>query len=58
MIGKLVTTPADLIKLSGVVKMKLLKRLYMMNQLKTLMLFRLLILVKKVDYNKNLPKLK
>ena len=58
MIGKLVTTPADLIKLSGVVKMKLLKRLYMMNQLKALMLFRLLILVKKVDYNKNLPKLK
>ena len=44
-IGKLETTPVDLSKRSDVVKMKLLKRLNIMNCLKKLMLFRLSILV-------------
>ena len=44
-IGKLETTPVDLSKRSDVVKMKLLKRLNIMNCLKNLMLFRLSILV-------------
>ena len=40
-IGKLEATLVDLSKLWDVVKMKLLKRLCMMNYLKKLMLFRL-----------------
>ena len=43
-IGKLETTPTDFKKLNNVVKMKLLKRLCMMNWLKKLMLFRVLTL--------------
>ena len=46
-------TPADLSKLSNVVKMILLKRLNIMSYLKKLMLFRLLLLVIKAEYNKN-----
>ena len=44
-VEELVPAPADLSKLSEVVKMMSLKRLNMMNCLKNLMLFRLLILV-------------
>ena len=44
-IGKLQTTPTDLSKLSNVVRTMLLKRQHMVNWLKTLVLFRLLILV-------------
>ena len=43
-IDKLETIPLDLIELNNVVKMILLKRLCMINWLKKLMLFRLLIL--------------
>ena len=39
-IGKLETTPVNLRKLSDAVKMKLLKRLYMLSWLKKLILFR------------------
>ena len=44
-VEELVPAPGDLSKLSEVVKMMSLKRLNMMNCLKNLMLFRLLILV-------------
>ena len=44
-VDKLVPVLIDLIKLSDVIKMVLLKRLNMMNGLKTLTLLRLLILV-------------
>ena len=42
-IDELKTTPDDLNKLSDLVKIKLLQKMYMMNWLKTSMLFRLLI---------------
>ena len=42
-IDELKTTPDDLNKLSDLVKTKLLQKMYMMNWLKTSMLFRLLI---------------
>ena len=44
-VDKLVPVSTDLVKLNVVVKMKLLKTMCMMNWLKKLMLFRLLILV-------------
>ena len=44
-IDKLRSLPDDLINLGNVVKNILLKRLYVMNWVKTLMLFRLFILV-------------
>ena len=44
-IDELKTTPVGLSKLSDVVKMKLLKKLNMMNWFKKLMLLRLLILI-------------
>ena len=42
-IDELKTTPDDLNKLSDLVKIKLLQKMYMMNWLKASMLFRLLI---------------
>ena len=51
----------DLSKLSDVVKMKLLKKMCMMNRLKKLMLFRLLILVnylRKADYSTRIAEIK
>ena len=53
-VDKLVSVPAELSKLSDVVKMMLLKRTNMINWLKRLRLFRILILViqsKKTDCN-------
>ena len=50
--------PADLSKLSDLVKMMLLKRLNKVNLLKNLKLFRLLILVKKLIMTQILVKLK
>ena len=44
-IDKLEIAPVDLSKLCDVVKLKLLRRMCVMNKLKNLMLFRLLILV-------------
>ena len=44
-VDKLVSVPAELSKLSDVVKMMLLKRTNMINWLKRLRLFRILILV-------------
>ena len=51
----------DLSKLSDVVKIKLLKKMCMMNWLKKLMLFRLLILVnylRKADYSTRIAEIK
>ena len=53
-VDRLVSVPAELSKLSDVVKMMLLKRTNMINWLKRLRLFRILILViqsKKTDCN-------
>ena len=44
-VDRLVSVPAELSKLSDVVKMMLLKRTNMINWLKRLRLFRILILV-------------
>ena len=53
-IDKLETTPIDLSKLSNVVKRDAVKkRMYMMNYLKTSMLFRLSILLKSLIQYKN-----
>ena len=44
-IGELQTALVDLSKLSDVIKKKVVKKLHMMNWLKKLMLFRLMILL-------------
>ena len=44
-IGKLETTPVDLNKLNNVIKNDIVERLNMVNWLKKLMLFKILILV-------------
>ena len=59
-IGKLKSVPVELSKFSNVVKNMLLKRLYIMNCLKKLMLFRIIIPViklKKLTATQKLTKL-
>ena len=55
---KLVSIPVDLSKLNDVVKMMLLKRMYMMNWLKMLRIFTSGNLLEKADYNTKIMKLK
>ena len=55
---KLVSVPVDLSKLNDVVKMMLLKRMYMMNWLKMLRIFTFGNLLEKADYNTKIMKLK
>ena len=57
-VDKLVSIPVDLSKLNDVVKMMLLKRMYMMNWLKMLRIFTSGNLLEKADYNTKIMKLK
>ena len=56
-IDQLGTTPVNLTKLSDVIKMKLFKRLFMMNWLNKLITLVLVDLFKKTDYDNKITEI-